>query len=258
MGLVNTEGYFKGTIVDGGLGQSSGGLPQEEWILKATEVWDEENQEYLPVDADHDEITAYLILMSYKDKETKTAQQVKKVLGWDGASYPELTEIERADVELSFRVKYGTEDYSEQLQVSWVAEPDASPTRAVSKISKKDAAVLQARYASVLALTKVPTKAVSAKGKEKVAARTSTPPTAKKGKKPVDQPKALKPEAIGKCSADDAYNECFALKRDDVSEDDLNKLWVAAEAGINEDANKITEEEYFVIKTDILKVTAKV
>lgn len=252
--MINQEGYFKGTIVDGGLGQSSGGLPQEEWDLKATEVWDDENNEYLPVDEDHDEITAYLILMSYKDKETKTAQQVKKVLGWDGASYPELAEIKRADVELSFRVKFGTGDYSENLQVSWVAEPDASPTRAVSKISKEDAAALQARYGGVLAATKAPVKAASAKTGKKTTKKTSKKATGRPAA-PKAPPQA---EAVGKCTGDDAYNECFALKRDDVSEDDLNKLWVAAEAAVNVDANKITDEEYYVIKTDILKKIGKV
>lgn len=263
--MINVEGYYKGVIVDGGLGQSSGGLPQEEWDLKATEVWDDDNAEYLPVDEDHDEITAYLILMSYKDKETKTAQQVKKVLGWDGASYPELAEIERAGVPVSFRVKFGTGDYSENLQVSWVAEPDASPTRSVSKISKEDAAALQARYGGVLAATKDPVKAASAKGKGKTAAKGKGKgkPTGKPTGRPAAPKATAKTEtktdvAVGKCTADDAYNECFALKRDDVSEEALNKLWVAAEAAVNVDANKITEEEYFVIKTDILKEVSKV
>jgi hypothetical protein len=194
--------------------------------------------------------------MSYKDKETKTAQQVKKVLGWDGASYVELAGIERADVELSFRVKENEYEGNVTLQVSWVAEPDASPTRAVSKISKEDAAALQARYGGVLAANKAPVKAASAKTSKKTAKKTS--------KKPTGRPTALKTtppattEPVGKCTLDDAYNECFALKRDDVTDERLNELWVKELAKVNVDEAKITEEEAFEIKTKLLKVIAKV
>lgn len=261
MGLINQIGYYKGTIVDGGLGQSSGGLPQEEWFLKATEVYDEENQEYLPVDEDHDEITAYQILMSYKDKETKSAQQVKKVLGWDGASFVDLAEIERADVPLSWRVKENEYEGNVTLQVSWVAEPDASPTRAVSKISKEDAAALQARYAGVLAATAAPVKAASAKGKGAATAAKDKGKGKGKGKPPA-KPKPTKTppktEAVGKCTDQEAYDACYELKRDDIDEEALNKLWMGEIAKVNEDEAKITPEEWFGIKTKLLKVIAKV
>lgn len=266
MGLINTVGYFKGFIVDGGLGQSSGGLPQEVWALKATEVYDEEGQEYLPVDDEHDEITAYLILMSYKDKETKTAQQVKKITGWDGASYIDLTAMDLTDMLLSFRVEENTYEGNTTLQVSWVAEPDASPTRTVQKISKEDAQALQARYASILASTKAPVKAASAKGKGKTPAKTSA------GKRPLAKPKApAKPRAprkraapkpskvtVGKCTADDAYNACYELKRDDVTDEALNDLWRTAVAAVNEDEAKITEEQWYEIKEGLLKHVSKV
>ncbi len=252
MGLINQECYCKGTIIDGGLGQSRGGLPQEEWYLKATEVWDEENGEYLPVDEDHDEITAYLILMSYKDKETKSAQQVKKVLGWNGANYPELTEIERADVPVSFRVKFGTGDYAENLQVSWVAEPDASPIRAVSKISKEDAAVLQARYAGALATTAAPVKAASAKTAKKTTKKTSKKPPAKPPKTDA---------VVGKCTDQEAYTECFALSGSeggDEIEEKLNTVWEEEVTKVNVDEAKIKDEEWFEIKGRVAKRTSTV
>lgn len=256
MGLINTVGYFKGTIVDGGLGQSSGGLPQEVWALKATEVYDEEGQEYLPVDDEHDEIMAYLILMSYKDKMTKSAQQVQKVTGWDGASFVDLAEIDRTDMELSFRVEENTYEGNTTLQVSWVAEPDASPTRTVNKISKEDAAALQARYAS--AMTKAPAKAVSAK---KTTKKTGKKPA---GKKPAGRPKppapkpTVKTEPVGKCTDQEAYDACYELKRDDVTEERLNELWQKFVAQVSDDEATITEEQWFEIKTKLLKVTAKV
>lgn len=271
MGLINTIGYFKGFIVDGALGQSSGGLPQEVWALKATEIYDEENQEYLPVDDEHDEITAYLILMSYKDKETKTAQQVKKITGWDGASFVDLHGVDLIDMPLSWRVEENTYEGNTTLQVSWVAEHDASPTRTVSKISKEDAQALQARYASILASTKAPVKAVSAKtaavGKSgaKKFSKLDKPSTRPKPKAPA-KPRAprkkvaLKPPktTVGKCTADDAYNACYELKRDDVTEDALNDLWQTTVAAVNVDEAKITEEQWYEIKETILKQVSKV
>jgi len=245
MGLVNTTGYFRGYIVDGALGQSSGGFPQETLALKATEIYDEENQEYLPVDEEHDEIMAYLILISSKDKETKSAQQLKKITGWDGASFVDLHGMDLADIPLSFRVEENTYEGNTTLQVQWVAEPDASPTRTVAKITKEDAQALQARYASVLAATKAPAKAVSAKSK-----KTPAKPKAPKA------PKTTKP--VGKCTDQEAYDACYSLKRDDVTEEKLNELWVEAVAEVNEDEAKISPEEWYAIKETVLKQVSKV
>jgi len=243
MGLINTTGYFKGTITDGGLGQSTGGFPQEVLALKAAEVYDPEGQEYLPVDDEHDEITAYLILISSKDKETRSAQQLKKITGWDGASFVDLHGMDLTDVPLSWRVEERTYEGNTTLQVQWVDVPDATPGKTVQKITKEDAAALQARYAPVLAATKAPTKAVSAKGKGKG-----------KGK----PPKAPKATAVGKCTNQEAYDACYSLKRDDVTDKRLDELWVKMVAQVSEDEATITPEQWFEIKEKLLKVTAKV
>ena len=176
--------------------------------------------------------------------------------------------MDLTDVELSWRVEENTYEDNTTLQVAWVAEPDASPTRTVSKISKEDAQALQARYASVLAATKTPTKAVSAKGKKGAKATAKvTSEKVTKGKKPAGRPTATKPKVTpevthsapaGKCSADDAYNACYELKRDDVTEERLNELWQKMVAKVNADETKITEEEWFQIKEKLLKVTTKV
>jgi hypothetical protein len=253
MGLINTTGYFRGYIVDGALGQSSGGFPQEVLSLKATEIYDEENQEYLPVDAEHDEIMAYLILISSKDKETKSAQQLKKITGWDGASFVDLHGMDLADVPLSFRVEERTYEGNTSLQVQWVAEPDASPTRTVAKITKEDAQALQARYAGVLAATKAAPKPVSAKGKGKEAGKGKKPTTPKPT---VPKPKADKP--VGKCTDQEAYDACYSLKRDDVTKEALNDLWLKTVAEVNKDEAAITPEQWFQIKETVLKQVSKV
>ena len=258
MGLINTTGYFRGYIVDGALGQSSGGFPQEVLALKATEIYDEENQEYLPVDSEHDEITAYLILISSKDKETKSAQQLKKITGWDGASFVDLHGMDLADVPLSFCVEERTYEGNTSLQVQWVAEPDASPTRTVAKITKEDAQALQPRYASVLAATKAPAKPVSAKDKGKGKAKAAPkPPKVKAPTAPKPTaPKTSKP--VGKCSDQEAYDACYSLKRDDVTDEALNDLWLKTVAEVNADEATITPEQWFEIKETVLKQVSKV
>lgn len=253
MGLINQEGYYKGVIVSGGFGVTAKGLPQSVWMLKATEVYDEDGQEYLPADSEADEITAYLCIFNHDGSENFNNPHIKKVTGWDGADFNVLSELDLTDVELSFRVGYGKDDYADKLGVNGVDVPDASPTRTVAKLNKAQIDALQAKHAVALAKTKAPVKAASVKAatvKGKGKGKTSGRPTAPKTE--------ANAEAVGKCTVDDAYNECFALKRDDVSEKALNKLWVAAEAAVNVDANKITEEEYYVIKTDILKKIGKV
>jgi hypothetical protein len=246
MGLINQAAYFRGYIVDGALGQSTGGFPQEVLALKATEIYDEENQEYLPVDAEHDEITAYLILISSKDKETKSAQQLKKITGWDGASFVDLHGMDLADVPLSFRVEERTYEGNTSLQVQWVAEPDASPTRTVAKITKEDAQALQARYAGVLAATKTAPKPVSAKDKGKGKGKAAAPKL----------PKAPKP--VGNCSGQEAYDACYSLKRDDITKKMLEDLWLKTVAEVNADEAAITPEQWFEIKERVLSQISKV
>lgn len=256
MGLINAEGFYHGVIVDGGLGQSTNGFPQEVLALKAAEVYDPDTDSYLPWDAENAEITAYLILIDSKDRETKSSQQLKKIIGWDGASFVVLAEMVLTDMPIAFRVEERTYNDNTTLQVTWVDTIDAAPFRTVQKCTKEEAMALQQRYASTLASTKAPVKPASAK--------TATKPAATKPKpKPkVTKPKPTPPQApkttVGKCSADDAYQACYSLKRDDVTDDALNEKWLAAVAAVNADESKITEEQWFQIKEGLLREVSKV
>lgn len=255
MSLINITGYFKGTIVSGEFNKSKSGLPQEIWILKASEIYDEENQEYLPVDDEHDEITAYLTLFNHDDSENFNGPQIKKLTGWDGGDFNVLADLDLAGIELSFSVEYGRGDFADRLGVGKVDVPDASPGRTVSKLAKEDVQALQARYAGVLAATKIPTMAVSAKGKKADTAKTLTTPKAKVTKPPA-KPKTT--AAVGKCTGQEAYDACYSLKQNDVTDERLDELWVKMVAQVNEDEAKISEKEWFQIKEKLLKVTAKV
>jgi hypothetical protein len=253
MGLINQEGYYKGVIVSGGFGVTQKGLPQSIWMLKASEVYDPEGEEYLPADSEADEMTAYLCMFNHDGKENFNNPKIKKITGWDGGDFNDLSEMDLEGVELSFRVEYGKGDYADRLGVNGVDMPDASPTRTVTKLDKPEIDALQARFAGALAKGKAPVKAASAKGKGKG-----------KGKgKPTGRPTALKTEAavVGKCTSQEAYDECFALSGSeggDELEDKLNQVWTEEAKKVNVDEDKITDEEWFEIKGRVSKRTSTV
>jgi hypothetical protein len=254
MGMINVEAYYKGEILDGGLGQSSGGFPQENLSLRALEVYDPDSDTYLPADPQNNEINAWLVLIDSKDKETLNAKQLKKVTGWSGASFVELSEMNLAGVPIQFRVESRTYNDNTTLQVTWIDEVGASPVRTVTRLDKNEVMALQQRYAGVLAANKAPAKPVSAtKAPAKAPAKSKTPTKPKPPAKP--KPKKT---VVGKCSADDAYVTCYSLKKDDVTDDALNEIWLEEVSKVNSNESAITEEQWFAIKESVVARTGKV
>ncbi len=264
MELINQKGAYRGVITDAGFSQSTGGFPQEVLSLRAAEVYDPETDTWLPADPEANEITWYGVLIDSKDKETKNAQQLKKITGWSGASFVDLSQMNLVDVPIQFRVEPNTYKENTTLQVSWIDTTDAPPFRTVMKLDAADVAVLQSRYASVLASTKSAAKPVSAVSAPKTVAKPVTKPVTKpKATKPtapkVTKPKPTAPKTIvGKCNADEAYTACYNLKRDDVTDDALNGIWLVEVAKVNADESKITDEQWFVIKESVLGQVSKV
>jgi len=271
MGLINQAGDYRGVIVDGGLGESTGGFPQEVLALKAAEVYDDESQEWLPADSENAEITAYLVLFDGKDKETFHCKALKSVAGWDGASFVVLAEMNLADIPIQFRVEENTYKENTTLQVASIREYDAAPGRSVRKLDKEGVTALQAKYAQVLNTTKAPTKPTGAPTKGKSTAKgkpTATQAQAQAKTKiktakptaPATRPTTAAP--VGKCTADEAWDACTSLRKNDVTDDQLSQIW-QTEVGKILDAEKIdedaiTSEQWFAIKETILKQIGKV
>ena len=259
MTLINQKNVYRGVIADNGFSQSTGGFPQEVLALRADEVYDPESDTWLPADPEANEITWYGVLIDSKDKETKNAQQLKKITGWTGASFVELSQMNLVDVPIQFRVEPNTYKDNTTLQVSWIDTTDAPPFRTVQKLDAADVAALQARYASVLAGSKVAAKPVSAVSAPKTVTKPVAKPKATKPKPTAPKTKPTAPKTVvGKCTADEAYTACYNLKRDDVTDDILNDIWLAEVAKVNADESKITDEQWFVIKETVLGQVSKV
>lgn len=264
--LISQAGYYKGTVLDGGVGESSGGFPQLNLALKAAEVYDPETDSWLPATPEADEINYYGVLIDSKDRETLNAKQLKKITGWDGASLVELAAHPFPGTPIQFRVEPNTYNEKTTLQVSWIDEPGASPVRGVRKLDADGVKALQAKYVGVLASTKAPKKAVSApviaaaKAPVAVQAPVAAPTTPKRAGRPPGKPTAPKP--VGKCTADEAWAAVSSLKRDDVTDEALATEWAKAIETVTGDINtaeeKITPENWFAIKELVLAKTSKV
>lgn len=265
MSLINAEGDYRGKIVDGGFSESSGGFPQEVLAVTAVEVYDSDNEQWLPADQENNEITSYTILYDGKDKKTLGCKQLQKITGWDGASFKVLSEMNLADVPIQFRVEPRTYKDNTTLQVTWISEYDAAPGRTVQKLDKEGVAGLQARYAGILAANKGPVTAVSAPKTKTAPAVAKTvaqkPPARPQVSKPrPSAPKAKSVASGGRCTADEAWDACALLKRDDITEERLGEIWLVKidEVTKGKAEDKITTSDWFKIKELVQKETSKV
>lgn len=259
MSLINAEATYRGKIVDGGLSESTNNFPQEVLSLAAVEVYDSDNEQWLPADLENNEITWYGVLFDSKNKKTLNCKQLQKVTGWDGASFVALSKMNLADVPIQFRVEPRTYKENTTLQVTWIDVYDAIPGRTVQKLDKEGVTALQAKYASILATSKGPVKAVSAPASKN---QTATQATAQK---PLARPQVTrqKPATVkggGKCTADEAWDACTSLKRDDITEAQLVEIWTAKvdEVTKGKPENKVTTSDWFKIKNLVQKETSKV
>jgi cell division septation protein DedD len=265
MGLIAQEGYYKGKVIDGGLGESTGGFPQILFSLVAEEIYDLESEQYVPADPEANQINYYGVLYDSKDKETRNSKQLKKVTKWDGASFVELANMNFADLPIQFRVEPHTYQENTTLQVTWIDEPGASPIRGVNKLDAEGVKALHTKYAGILAQTKAAPKPVSAPVKP-VSSTPSTKPTEKpeqpkKRGRPSSKPTPPK-KSVGKCTADEAWAACVSLKKDEITEDKLSEIWTQAivdtTGSIDTPDEDITPEQWYQIKEDVLRQVGKV
>lgn len=265
--LISNEGTYRGEILEGGLSESTNGFPQEVLKLKSTEVWDTESQEWLPADPENNEITAYCILFSGKDKETPSCKNLKKITGWTGASFADLDTMDLAGVPIQFRVEPHTYLENTTLQVSWIDVFEAVPGKTLRKLDKEGVAALQQRYATILASTKAPVKAVSAPvsaAPAPKAAPKTTPKTAAKTipAKPTVKPKGRPTVPVttpsGKCTPDEAWDTVMSLKKDEITEEVMTGIWTNEVYKINPDPDALTPEQWFQVKVRVLQLTGKV
>ncbi len=275
--LITQEGTYRGEIVSGGLAKSSGELPEERLDLKATEVWDTDSQEWLSADPENNEIRAFLQLFSHTDKELLHNKQLKKVVGDYNGDFRVLAEMVLAGTPIQFRVEPNTYNDNTTLKVTWIDIYDAVPGKTLGILDKEGVAALQQRYATVLASTKTPVKAVSAASAPVSAPKTAPPqdtdkpitgdkgtPVTKTKGKPKGRPAVpgktapISAVSVGKCTPDEAWDACISLKRDDITEEKLTEIWTEEVYKVNKDPDALTPEQWYQVKVAVQKLTSKV
>lgn len=143
--LINQAATYRGSVLDRAVNTSSGGFPQFEVALQATQVYDPETKTWIYLEGEHT-ITGFLILYDSKDQPCLVIGQLEKVFGWDGVSFTVLNEIKAPIDGVQFRVEENEYNDKINFQVRWIDEYNAEPGRTVKKLDADALKSLDARY----------------------------------------------------------------------------------------------------------------
>jgi hypothetical protein len=292
MNAVDRAGAFRFLPQEWGVGETNNGYPQFVVRLKAMEFYDEDGsiggkpETWVPWGEYDQELTAYLVLYT-KDaktgqwKELLNAGQIKKALGWDGASFAALANGNYANTLIMGRVEEHEYNGQTSLRVQWIDAADASPNRTMAKYDAEKLKGLDAKFAGVIKPAPTPAsapKSATPKGAPKgklgrppKAASSPTPasPAPTSESKPVaDAPKPPVPSApktetpgsddVTTCTKDQAWEAaCTATSRDAaVTDDKLAEVWVEEVTKINADEAKITPIQWATIRQQVIDRTS--
>jgi len=269
MALIDVETTFKFEIVDAGVGITKNGFPQWVAVLRAVEAWDSEEQVWTDWSGEEaNEITAYLTLMG-KTGETLNVRQLMNAIGWSGASFQELNDMDLSSIIIQGRVEARTYEGKTTFQVAWIDEKNAEPGRAVKKLNSEEIKKLDAQFKGLLSGAKVKTPVKAAK--------PSIPPKVKKKplknmakaqvplpEIPISPPEASAPLSnsnilIGKCTRQEAWNTVVELRTDDISDSKLAEIWLKTIKDVTGKTkqDEVTEEEWFQIRETVLDSVGK-
>ncbi len=268
MSLIDRVGTFLGYAPIHGVDKSSGGFPQLVLQCEATHYYDEEVEDY--VEVTDQELRAYLVLYGSKGKPIRNCEQVKKVFGWDGLSFQALAEMDLSETRFLFRVEENTYEGNTTLQVSWIDDDEASPTRQISSLDTKSLQGLDAKFglAKVGKKTdkpkptgkpKPPTTTKKKDTKKKVEEKTKTETqTATEANASGPPAPVTKEEKTGSTTREDAWAYIEEqIPEAALSAEDRAIAWTEAIEKIHggPDDDTLTPEEWFHVQTLIVGET---
>lgn len=283
--LVDRTGTFRGRIVDHTVSTTKNGYPQ--WVaqLVALELYDTDEGVWVDwSEYDVNEITAYMTMFGSKGEVVLNCQQIKKVTGWTGLSFGDLSELDLTEVGIQFRVEDNTYEGKTNKQVSWIDEYDAEPGRTVRKLKPDEMKALDAQYAKFLKASGKKTAPVKAKtkpqGPGKVTAKgvkttqkrgpvikRSNDPLGPQAAQPTEQPpKTPAPPAPpaddglpdGVSSKEEAWETIYEMKAKEVTDEQIAVKWQATlkEVAPGVDQKKLTPHQWFLVREKMLEQTA--
>jgi hypothetical protein len=162
-------GTFRCRLVEKGIGKTKEkGYPQLVGKVMMTEIYDEAQKEWFPIEDWNMEANFYSCLYGVKKGDTAPSptlghEQAMKVFDWDGAS---LAELDKADHEgLEFQVRSSENTYEgarSPFQISWIDVYDADPVYTLRKLDAAEVKDLDKQFSNLGASAKT---AASAKKK---------------------------------------------------------------------------------------------
>lgn len=203
-GEIDRIGAWRGRFVESGVGTTKKEMPQFVGRLVADERFVEDKAEmeafgltepgWVDWSGYEQDITAYLGLLTM-DKETGAVKeiflmdQLRKALGWDGASFGTLGSTDWSKKKVMFWTGWNEWEGKTSMRVESVDAEDASPNRSIRTIDAGGLKDLDARFAGIL---KGGSKTVAAAAP----AKPATPPAA--GKPPTGKPATPPPSTAAK------------------------------------------------------------
>lgn len=276
MNPIDRPGTYRGHPTEVAVNTTKNGFPQLVIRLAADDLYDGETSEWTPWSEYGQDIIGYFALFGAKGK-CLNFEQVQKALGWDGASFANLDQLEDLEARTcQFRVKWDKYNGTTALKVSWIDAADATPGGAgLRKVDTTVLTALDAQYAGQLVRKKItPKKAPTSKPvlpsaakptltAEKPVAET-TPETVEESK-PADAPpppRATRGKKTGgglptSCSHEGAWGKVCELKMASVTDDQLSAAWLKAVdtvAGEDVDVEDVTQDQWATIRDQVLDV----
>lgn len=281
MGQIDSEGSFRGKLLEGSLAFTKNGYPQfigkfsalEKFIDVPSDMQHFGLSEPVWVDwsAYNEQITGYFVLFNSTEAFTeKTALlnygQVQAALGWDGLSFDALNDGSFIDKPVLFRIESRTYNDKTSLQITWLDAVDAPPTRSLKPLDANDvkAANSKLQIKKKAAPAKAPSAALPARAATIQKAPPGRPPTefdlpdatpvAKKA--PPTTKKAAKADGPPlETTRDDAWEYIQSVKGT-TSDDDLADAWSAAVNEVvpdSDDDDKITGLQWAKIRDIVVR-----
>ena len=277
LNAIDRPGTFRGNFVEHGVSKTTNGYPQFVGKLKALEYYNEETGEWMSWTEFDQEITAYLCLYT-KDKqsgawkELQNATQLKKALGWDGASFSTLANGNYANTMVLFRVEEDEYNGNVKLKVSWVDTHDANPLRQLVAFDTDKLKTLDTEFTGVLSgPAPVPAKPAGApatpprRGRPPKATPTPgavTPPKAsvpsvpEKATAPVSAPAPTLPLSPTAMTKDEAW---LYVNQEPLGVDEtkLAEVWITEVTKIGKPEDKFSPAEWALVASTVRTLTAK-
>lgn len=218
------SGWFRGRVVDAGVGRTKNKFPKFVARVVATEMFDETTGEW--VDWSEYDMEGYAHLVLFNDKgPIFHYDNLKDALGWDGASFRDLATTDWSERTVAFQVEHNVYEGKESFQVRTIQSVEAS-MGGVQGLGDDDLASLDAEYASMLAPKKVsaPTRGKKATPKKAGSKKSPTKQTEPKASPP--PPPTKKSEAPTVMDKLAVWEKLFEDRPGDADDDAITSAFI--------------------------------